>query len=129
MQETAQALRQDPMMRHYIWSPLEMQGIHAFEEGCPILRMRFRTAPEMQWDVARAFNLLLKQRLEEQGVDLGVPRLSVTMEGRGGGRLDGSHERGDERDASGRAPGEAGVGDPLGETSRLGASPDGASTT
>ncbi|MDN3519901.1 mechanosensitive ion channel family protein [Halomonas ramblicola] len=112
MQETAQALRQDPMMRHYIWSPLEMQGIQAFEEGCPILRMRFRTAPEMQWDVARAFNLLLKQRLEEQGTDLGVPRLSVSMEGRGGGRLDGSGERGDERDAAGREPGRPGTADP-----------------
>ncbi|MCL7929549.1 mechanosensitive ion channel domain-containing protein [Halomonas llamarensis] len=82
MQETAQALRQDPMMRHHIWSPLEMQGIDAFEDGCPILRMRFRTAPEMQWDVARAFNLLLKQRMEAQKIDLGVPRLSVNMEAR-----------------------------------------------
>lgn len=54
MQETAQELRNDPMMRHYIWSPLEMQGVQGFEEGCPILRMRFRTAPEMQWDVSRA---------------------------------------------------------------------------
>ncbi|WP_425552715.1 mechanosensitive ion channel family protein [Halomonas cibimaris] len=80
MQETAQELRNNPMMRHYIWAPLEMQGIHAFEDGCPILRMRFRTAPEMQWDVARAFNLLLKQRMEAQQVDLGVPRISLSME-------------------------------------------------
>ncbi|QTF93794.1 MAG: mechanosensitive ion channel family protein, partial [Halomonas sp. BM-2019] len=94
MQETAQALRQDPMMRHYIWSPLEMQGIQAFEEGCPVLRMRFRTAPEMQWDVSRAFNLLLRQRMEEQGLDLAMPRLSVSMEGRGGGRLRASRCRG-----------------------------------
>jgi len=124
MQETALELRQDPMMRHYIWSPLEMQGIQAFEEGCPILRMRFRTAPEMQWDVARAFNLLLRQRMEEQHIDLGVPRLSVSMEGRGGGRLDGSAERGEGRDASGREPGEAGAADPGGDTSARGASPD-----
>ncbi len=124
MQETAQTLRQDPMMRHHIWSPIEMQGIQAFEEGCPILRMRFRTAPEMQWDVARAFNLLLRQRMEELEVDLGVPRLSVSMEGRGGGRLDGSSERGDSRDASGREPGEAGMADPKGDTSARGASPD-----
>lgn len=124
MQETAQTLRQDPMMRHHIWSPIEMQGIQAFEEGCPILRMRFRTAPEMQWDVARAYNLLLRQRMEELEVDLGVPRLSVSMEGRGGGRLDGSSERGDSRDASGREPGEAGMADPEGDTSARGASPD-----
>jgi len=82
MQETAQELRRDPMMRHYIWSPLEMQGVQGFEDGCPILRMRFRTAPEMQWDVSRAFNLLLKQRMEAQEIDLGVPRLSVSMEAR-----------------------------------------------
>ncbi|WP_447928269.1 mechanosensitive ion channel family protein [Vreelandella sp. EE27] len=82
MQETAQELRKDPMMRHYIWSPLEMQGVQGFEDGCPVLRMRFRTAPEMQWDVSRAFNLLLKQRMEAQNIDLGVPRLSVSMEPR-----------------------------------------------
>lgn len=91
MQETAQELRKDPMMRHYIWSPLEMQGVQAFEDGCPILRMRFRTAPEMQWDVSRAFNLLLKQRMEAQEIDLGVPRLSVRMEARSEARGDEPH--------------------------------------
>lgn len=88
MQETAQELRKDPMMRHYIWSPLEMQGVQGFEEGCPVLRMRFRTAPEMQWDVSRAFNLLLKQRMEAQSIDLGVPRLSVSMEARSEDRME-----------------------------------------
>lgn len=88
MQETAQELRKDPMMRHHIWSPLEMQGIDSFDDGGAILRMRFRTAPEMQWDVARAFNLMLKQRMEADGVDLGVPRLSVTMEGKAGGPME-----------------------------------------
>ncbi|MBB3189980.1 mechanosensitive ion channel family protein [Halomonas cerina] len=124
MQETALELRQDPVMRHHIWSPLEMEGVHAFEEGCPILRMRLRTAPQMQWDVARAFNLLLKRRMEQQDLDLGIPRLSVSMEGRGGGRLDGSAERGGERDASGREPGRAGVADPQRQTSTSGGSPD-----
>ena len=106
MQETAQELRKDPMMRHYIWSPLEMQGVQGFEEGCPILRMRFRTAPEMQWDVSRAFNLLLKQRMEAQEIDLGVPRLSVSMEARSESRMedtsgtDLSMERGEESSAS-----------------------------
>ncbi|XKE44439.1 mechanosensitive ion channel family protein [Halomonas organivorans] len=124
MQDTALELRQDPMMRHHIWSPLEMQGIDRFEDGCAILRMRFRTSPEMQWDVARAFNLLLKQRMEQQALDLGVPRLSVSMEGRGGGRLDGSAEWGERRDASGRRPGEAGVADPNRDTSARRGAPD-----
>jgi hypothetical protein len=78
--------------------------------------------------VARAFNLLLKQRMEEQGLDLAMPRLNISMQGRGGGRLDGSSERGDDaasqRDAAGRAPGRAGVADPHHQTSRSGGSPD-----
>ena len=80
MQETAQELRKDPMMRHYIWSALEVQGIESFDAGAAILRVRMRTAPIMQWDVARAFNLRLKQRFDEQGIDLAMPRMSVVME-------------------------------------------------
>jgi small-conductance mechanosensitive channel len=123
MQETALELRKDPVMRHHIWSPLEMEGVQAFEEGCPILRMRFRTAPQMQWDVMRAFNMLLKRRMEQQDLDLGVPRLSVSMEGGGGGRLDGGGDEGDGRDATGREPGEVGTADPQGDTGARSGSP------
>ncbi|UYG05070.1 mechanosensitive ion channel family protein [Halomonas sp. LR3S48] len=128
MQETAQELRQDPMMRHYIWSPLEMQGVDRFDEGAAVLRMRFRTAPVMQWDVARAFNLLLKQRMEQQGLDLGMPRLSVSMEGQPGDAMANEESEGGDtappRDAKGRAPGEAGIADPAGATNPQRASPD-----
>ncbi|MCE9663850.1 mechanosensitive ion channel [Halomonas sp. M5N1S17] len=130
MHETAQELRQDPMMRHHIWSPLEMQGVDRFDEGAAVLRMRFRTAPAMQWDVARAFNLLLKQRMEAKEIDLGMPRLSVTMEGqpgddmsgRAGSNVDGAQGR--FRDAKGREPGEAGIADPQGDTNPQRASPE-----
>lgn len=84
MNETADELRTQPDMRWLIWSPLEMQGIHAFEEGCPVLRMRMRTKPEYQWDVSRAFNLLLKRKMEERYIDVAAPRISVQMEGEGG---------------------------------------------
>ncbi|MFI0472641.1 mechanosensitive ion channel family protein [Halomonas sp. HMF6819] len=104
MQETAQELRKDPMMRHYIWSPLEMQGVQGFEDGCPILRMRFRTAPEMQWDVSRAFNLMLKQRMEAQNIDLGVPRLSLSMEPRSQEEIEESAGTDFFIDASGEDP-------------------------
>lgn len=80
MRETAKELRKGWRMGRLIRSPLEMQGIHAFEEGCPILRMRMRTAPEYQWDVGRAFNLKLKQIMEKRYVNLAAPRLSVSMD-------------------------------------------------
>src|SRR5699024_8159447 len=68
MKDTAEDLRKEPVIRHKVWSPIEMQGIHSFEDGCAVLRMRFRTAPEYQWDVGRAFNLLLKRRMEAQNI-------------------------------------------------------------
>lgn len=80
VREVADALRQDPMMRHHIWSPLELQGIDSFDQGAAILRVRMRTSPLMQWDVARAFNLRLKQRLDSEGQDLSLPRMSVVLE-------------------------------------------------
>ncbi|WP_295039064.1 mechanosensitive ion channel domain-containing protein [Salinicola sp.] len=80
VREIADELRSDPMMRHHIWSALEVQGIESFDAGAAILRVRMRTAPIMQWDVARAFNLRLKQRFDEQGLDLAMPRMSVVME-------------------------------------------------
>ncbi|MCK0713796.1 mechanosensitive ion channel family protein [Chromohalobacter sarecensis] len=80
VREVAEELRSDPMMRHYIWSPLELQGVESFDAGAAILRMRMRTAPVMQWDVARAFNLRLKRRFDELGMELAMPRMSVSLE-------------------------------------------------
>ncbi|SDL21476.1 Small-conductance mechanosensitive channel [Modicisalibacter muralis] len=80
VREVADELRQDPMMRHHIWSPLELQGIESFDQGAAIMRVRMRTGPLMQWDVARAFNLRLKQRLDSDGTEVAMPRMSVVLE-------------------------------------------------
>ncbi|WP_227367800.1 mechanosensitive ion channel family protein [Halomonas sp. M20] len=80
MKEVADDLRKDPVLRHLIWSPLEFQGIQRFEEGAAILRIRMRTKPEYQWDVTRAFNLRLKQRMDQDGQDLAMPRLNVVVQ-------------------------------------------------
>ncbi|WP_136253387.1 mechanosensitive ion channel family protein [Onishia niordana] len=114
VREIVNEMRQDPVMRHNIWSPLEMQGIESFEEGAAVLRMHMRTAPAMQWDVARAVNLRFKQRLEEDGLEVAMPRLSVQMAGQSGETLDGEAPEQDGADAAsgrdvlGRSAGEAG---------------------
>lgn len=122
VREVADELRQDPVMRHHIWSSLELQGIDRFDQGAAVLRVRMRTAPVMQWDVARAFNLRLKQRMEAEGLDLALPRMSIHMEGRAGDDI-GGEEEGGSRDALGREPSEAGTADPDGHTNRRGGSP------
>ncbi len=84
IREVGQKMRADPLQRRNIWSPLEIQGVESFESGNAILRARFKTAPIKQWEVSRAFNLTLKRYLDEAGMDLATPRLSVQVNTSGG---------------------------------------------
>ncbi|MEO6675804.1 MAG: mechanosensitive ion channel family protein, partial [Pseudomonas sp.] len=85
MRDVGQKMRTDPLQRRNIWSPLEIQGVESFESGNAILRARFKTAPIKQWEVSRAFNLSLKRHLDEAGLDLATPRMSVQVITAGGG--------------------------------------------
>ncbi|MGE8187879.1 mechanosensitive ion channel family protein [Pseudomonas sp. NPDC086278] len=86
MREVGQKMRTDPLQRRNIWSPLEIQGVESFESGNAILRARFKTAPIKQWEVSRAFNLSLKRHLDEAGLDLATPRMSVQVATATGGQ-------------------------------------------
>jgi small-conductance mechanosensitive channel len=85
MREVGQKMRTDPLQRRNIWSPLEFQGVESFESGNAILRARFKTAPIKQWEVSRAFNLSLKRHMDEAGLDLATPRMSIQVMTAGGG--------------------------------------------
>ncbi|MGY4492973.1 small-conductance mechanosensitive channel [Pseudomonas sp. TE3610] len=89
MRDVGQKMRTDPLQRRNIWSPLEIQGVESFEAGTAILRARFKTAPIKQWEVSRAFNLALKRQLDESGLDLATPRLSVQVVTSAGGTVGG----------------------------------------
>ncbi|MNF42368.1 putative MscS family protein YkuT [compost metagenome] len=79
VREVALELRKDPTVYRSLWSPLEMQGVESFDNGQAILRFRFKTAPIKQWEVQRAFNLRLRQRLDQSGLELAMPRLNVQL--------------------------------------------------
>ncbi|POA53024.1 MULTISPECIES: mechanosensitive ion channel family protein [unclassified Pseudomonas] len=85
MRDVGQKMRTDPLQRRNIWSPLEIQGVESFESGSAVLRARFKTAPIKQWEVSRAFNLSLKRHLDEAGLDLATPRMSIQVVTAGGG--------------------------------------------
>jgi small-conductance mechanosensitive channel len=79
IRDVGQKMHSDPLLRRDIWSPLEFQGVESFESGSAVLRARFKTAPLKQWEISRAFNLLLKRTLDDAGLDLATPRLSVQV--------------------------------------------------
>ncbi|WP_421620977.1 mechanosensitive ion channel family protein [Alkalilimnicola ehrlichii] len=114
LREVAADLRRDSFLGFRVWSGLEVQGVERFDEGGAILRVRMRTAPEWQWDVARGFNLRLKRLMEERGIDVAAPRLSVRMESDSGGPGgdDGPGARGPASGDLGQAGGQPSPGDP-----------------
>ena len=79
VKDVAGELRNDRTINRAIWSPLEMQGVESFDNGQAILRFRFKTAPIRQWEVQRAFNLRLRQKLDRAGLELAMPRLNVQL--------------------------------------------------
>jgi small-conductance mechanosensitive channel len=79
IRDVAQELRGDRVVSRNIWSPLEIQGVENFDNGQAILRFRFKTAPIKQWEVQRAFNMLLRRKLDKQGMELSMPRLNVQL--------------------------------------------------
>lgn len=79
VREVSSELRSDRVVSRSIWSPLEVQGIESFDNGQAILRFRFKTAPIKQWEVQRAFNLRLRQKLDQAGMELAMPRLNVQL--------------------------------------------------
>lgn len=79
VRSVANEMRLDPILQRDIWSPIEIQGVESFDSGNAVLRARFKTAPLKQFEISRTFNLRLKRYLDKNGLDLGVPRRSVTV--------------------------------------------------
>ncbi|SEP03996.1 mechanosensitive ion channel family protein [Aquisalimonas asiatica] len=80
IREVDEDMRENSPLKQYVRAPLEFQGVERFEDGVAVLRTRIHTKPEMQWNVSWDFNLRLKQRFEQEGIDLARGRVSVFME-------------------------------------------------
>ena len=77
--EVGTELKKDRIVSRNIWSPMEVQGVESFDNGQAVLRFRFKTAPIKQWEVQRAFNLLLRRKLDARGLEPSMPRLNVQL--------------------------------------------------
>ncbi|NBB83596.1 MAG: mechanosensitive ion channel, partial [Alphaproteobacteria bacterium] len=62
-----------------ILAPLEMHGVTALADSSVVVRARIKTAPGSQWPVGRAYNEIVKQVLDEAGVEIPFPHLTIYM--------------------------------------------------
>lgn len=59
--------------------PLDIQGVSALGDSAVVVRGRIKTKPGMQWAVGRAYNEIIKEVLDEAGVEIPFPHMTVYM--------------------------------------------------
>ena len=62
-----------------ILEPVEIHGVAALGDSNVVVRARIKTKPGMQWAIGRAYNEIVKSVLDEAGVDIAFPHLTVFM--------------------------------------------------
>ena len=77
IEEVGAELRRDPELAPSILEDLVVQGVDRFDDSAVVIKAKIKTAPGWQWAVRRAFNRLLKQRFDAEGIEIPFPQQTV----------------------------------------------------
>ncbi len=72
-------LRADPKYHDAILEPLEIFGVDALAESGVTIRMRSKTVPLRQFEVARALRRRIKQGFDARGIEIPFPQRTVRV--------------------------------------------------
>ena len=71
--DCANELREDPEFAHYITAEPDMLGVNAFGESGIEIKFMLKTLPDKMWPVRRELLRRIKNRFDEEGIELTVP--------------------------------------------------------
>lgn len=57
--------------------PMRVMGVQDLADSAVLVRVAFTTLPEMQWDVAREFRRRVKNRFDEEGIEIPFPHRTL----------------------------------------------------
>lgn len=77
LQEISESMRQEEEFRRLILEPLDVLGVDRFGDSAVVVKVRLKTAPGKQWQVGRAMNRRIKQRFDEEGIEIPFPHRSL----------------------------------------------------
>lgn len=66
-----------PEYSKYLLSDIEIFGLNEFKDSSINILFRFKTTPHEQWMIKRKFNQMLKERFEQEGIEIPYPQLDV----------------------------------------------------
>lgn len=70
LEATGQSLQQDPAFASSILAPLEVSGIENLGDTGVTIRIRMKTPPQRQWDVARELRRRIKKAFESNDIEI-----------------------------------------------------------
>ncbi|HTI86560.1 MAG TPA: mechanosensitive ion channel domain-containing protein [Alphaproteobacteria bacterium] len=83
MKEVGAAVSTDPTWASYVTQPFNVIGVDKVRGSGVVIAAQISTLPGKQWDVGRAFNLALKRKFDEIGVEMPSGRVVVNIQGLG----------------------------------------------
>jgi len=64
----------------YLLGDIEMLGLNSFGDSSVNVKFRIKTLPANQWEVAREFNRLIKNKFDELGIEIPFPQRTLHIE-------------------------------------------------
>jgi small conductance mechanosensitive channel len=77
IKEVDEDMRSSPDFKDNILEPIEILGLDRFDESAVVIKARTKTRPIMQWTVGREFNKRLKQRFDQEGIEIPFPHRTI----------------------------------------------------
>ena len=77
IEELGAELRADSTFSDMILEDIQVQGLDRFDDSAVVIRARIKTKPLQQWGVRRAFNLRMKRRFDELGIEIPFPHQTI----------------------------------------------------
>jgi small-conductance mechanosensitive channel len=79
IREVGEEMRNDPEYRKNILEPIEVFGLHKFDDSEIVIRARMTTKPLKQWGLKREFNRRIKKIFDQRGIEIPFPHTTVYM--------------------------------------------------
>lgn len=77
LREVAEDLRRDSEFGSLILEPLDVLGVDKFDDSAVIIKVRLKTMPSRQFQVGREMNRRIKQRFDEEHIEIPFPHRSI----------------------------------------------------
>ncbi len=81
LQEVADDLARDPAFASSLLGHLEVLGVDAFGDSQVTIKVRLKTVPLKQWEVARELRRRIKKAFDARGIEIPFPHRTVIVRG------------------------------------------------